>query len=225
MKVILLEKVYNLGELGDSVEVKSGYARNFLLPQGKALRATKDNIAYFEAQRKSIEKQNADTKKTAEKDAKTVDGADVTIIRQAADSGKLYGSVTARDIAQATTEATGITVNRNQVVIIQSYKTLGIFPITVQLHPEVSVEVSVNIARSPEEAKLQKERGGALILEPGENIAEAKEEAPVADNVEELFDKQEDAEAAKAPEASEEEAAPAETAEQAEETSEEEQTA
>jgi len=163
MQVILLEKVEKLGQMGDVVTVKPGYARNFLLPQEKALRATKTNIAYFEAEKKALEANNEKAKAEAEKLAKKIDGMVVPMIRQASEAGSLFGSVSSRDIAIAITE-TGEKVDRNQVVINRAYKTLGLFPITLKLHPEVSAEITLNVARSADEAKIQEERGEALIV-------------------------------------------------------------
>jgi large subunit ribosomal protein L9 len=161
MEIILLERVPNLGQLGQVVKVKSGYARNFLLPMKKALRATKENMAYFETQKTVIEQTNAERRQGAADLGKKVDGASVVIVRQAAESGQLYGSVTARDIADAVA-ALGYAVDRQHVVLNQAIKTLGLFKITVALHPEVSVTVTANIARSEEEAKTQAKRGVAL---------------------------------------------------------------
>ena len=176
MEVILLERVPNLGQLGQIVNVKPGYARNFLLPTKKALRATKENLAYFERQKTVIEQTNAERRQSATVQGTKVDGASVVIVRQAAESGQLYGSVTARDIADAIS-AQGTPVERNHVVLNQAIKTLGLFSITVALHPEVSVKVTVNIARSEEEAKTQAARGEALI---GRADDEDEDEAPAA---------------------------------------------
>lgn len=164
MQVILLERVEKLGAIGDVVAVKPGFARNFLLPQNKALRATKDNIAYFETQKKHLETENEKRRTEAEKLAKTVDGVKVVLIRQASEGGQLYGSVNARDIAAIVNAKLGEnTLNKKQVIIDQNYKNLGLFPIRALLHPEVPVTIKVNIARSEEEAKMQEERGEALI--------------------------------------------------------------
>jgi large subunit ribosomal protein L9 len=162
MEVILLERVPNLGQLGQVVNVKPGYARNYLLPKKKALRATKENLVYFEAQKSVIEHSNAERRSGAEGQGKKIDGAAVIIVRQAAESGQLYGSVTARDISDAVS-ALGTPVERQHIILNQAIKTLGLFDITVALHPEVSVKVSVNVARSLDEAKLQAERGEALV--------------------------------------------------------------
>lgn len=157
MQVVLLSRIENLGQMGDVVTVKDGYARNFLIPSKKALRATKDNLAYFEAQRKVLEAANLNSKKDAEAAAAKMNNVSVIVIRQAADSGKLYGSVTSRDVSEAVT-AKGFNVSRNQVVLNESIKDLGIFKATISLHPEVSVTATVNVARSEEEAAAQVER-------------------------------------------------------------------
>ena len=151
-QVILLERVEKLGAMGDVVTVKPGYARNYLLPQSKALRATKENIAYYEAQKAHLQKANSERKGDAEKLSKNIEGAKVVIIRQASEGGQLYGSVTARDIAEALTEQKKQNVGRGQVALNQSFKTIGLFPIDVVLHPEVKVKITVNIARTPDEA-------------------------------------------------------------------------
>jgi large subunit ribosomal protein L9 len=176
MEVILLERVPNLGQLGQVVKVKPGYARNFLLPTKKALRATKENLAYFEKQKAVIEQTNAERRSTASQQGGKINGASVVIVRQATESGQLYGSVSARDIADAVS-AQGHAVERSHVVLNQAIKTLGLFPITLQLHPEVSVTVTVNIARSEDEAKTQAERGEALIGRADEDEDEVQEEA------------------------------------------------
>jgi large subunit ribosomal protein L9 len=154
VQVILLERVEKLGQMGQVVDVKPGFARNFLLPQKKALRATKDNLAYFEKQRAQLEAQNLSRKGEAEQVARKLEGLSVVIIRQAGESGQLYGSVTARDIAQGVTEA-GFTIVRGQVVQEKAIKTLGLYKQRVVLHPEVSVTVTINVAQSPEEAEMQ----------------------------------------------------------------------
>jgi large subunit ribosomal protein L9 len=154
VELILLQRVDKLGQMGDVVKVKPGYARNFLLPQKKALRASKDNRARFEQQRAQLEAQNIKRREEAERIAERVGGLAVVIIRQAGESGSLYGSVSARDIAEAATEA-GLTINRSQVVLEHPIKTLGLAPVRVALHPEVSIPVTVNVARSPEEAERQ----------------------------------------------------------------------
>ena len=161
-QVVLLERVDNLGQMGDVVAVRPGYARNFLLPQKKALRATKQNIAQFEAQRKALETANASKRTDAEALAKKMDGTKVVIIRQAAEAGQLFGSVTTRDIAEAAATA-GFKVERTQVQLNQAFKMIGLFPVTIALHPEVKVQITLNIARSDEEAKVQDKTGKALI--------------------------------------------------------------
>jgi large subunit ribosomal protein L9 len=154
LDVILLERVENLGQMGDVVKVRPGFARNFLLPQKKALRATKDNLAYFEKQRAQLEAQNLTRKKEAEQVAGKMDKLSVVVIRQAGESGQLYGSVSARDISDAVTQA-GFTITRGQVVLEKPIKTLGMFPVKVVLHPEVAVQVTANVAQSAEEAEMQ----------------------------------------------------------------------
>jgi large subunit ribosomal protein L9 len=161
-QVILLERVENLGQMGDVVAVRPGYARNFLLPQRKALRANKDNVAYFEAQKKQLEATNIAKRSEAEKIAAKAKDMFVNIIRQAAEGGQLYGSVNTRDIADAITAA-GVTVDRAQVRLNQSFKTIGLFAVDVFLHPEVKIVVTANIARSDEEAKIQKKTGKAMV--------------------------------------------------------------
>ena len=156
MEVILLERVESLGQMGEVVKVKPGYARNFLLPQKKALRATKDNLAYFETQRTQLEAQNLKRRQDAETVSKKLEGLQVVILRQAGETGQLYGSVATRDIAEAVTAA-GFTIERRQVLLDQPIKTLGIFKTRVALHPEVIVGISANIAQSQEEAQMQAE--------------------------------------------------------------------
>ncbi len=164
-QVILLERVEKLGAMGDVVAVKPGYARNYLLPQAKALRATKENIAYYEAQKAQLQKANAERKADAEKLSKNIEGAKVVIIRQASEGGQLYGSVTARDIAEALTEQKKQTVGRGQVALNQSFKTIGLFTTDVVLHPEVKVKITVNVARTPDEAAIQEKTGKAVIAD------------------------------------------------------------
>jgi large subunit ribosomal protein L9 len=154
VELILLQRVEKLGQMGDVVKVKPGYARNFLLPQKKALRANKDNRARFEAQRAQLEAQNIKRREEAERIAERVVGLTVVIIRQAGEAGSLYGSVSSRDIAEACTGA-GLSIDRAQVVLEHPIKTLGLTKVRVALHPEVSIPVTVNVARSPEEAERQ----------------------------------------------------------------------
>jgi large subunit ribosomal protein L9 len=140
--------------MGQIVKVRPGYARNYLLPHKKALRATKDNLTYFEKQRVQLEAANLNRKGEAEEVAKSLDGLTVIIVRQAGESGQLYGSVSARDISDAVT-ASGVTITRGQVVLDKAIKTLGLYPLRVVLHPEVSVQISANVAQSVEEAEMQ----------------------------------------------------------------------
>ena len=154
MEVILLERIEKLGAIGDVVKVKNGYARNFLLPRGKALRANESNRKVFEANREKIESQNAERRSEAEKDAKKIDGLKLQLIRQASNTGQLYGSVSARDLAEAL-EADGHKVAKNQIVLDRPIKAVGVQDVKIALHPEVAVTIQVNVARSPEEAELQ----------------------------------------------------------------------
>jgi len=161
MEVILLERVAKLGQMGEVVKVRPGFARNYLLPQKKALRATKENLAFFEGQRSKLEARNLELRKDAEVVAKSLNGMAVVITRQAGETGVLYGSVTPRDVAEAVTNA-GVSVDRRQVSIENPIKTLGLFQVDVVLHPEVVVPVTVNVARSEDEAVLQAQRGGMV---------------------------------------------------------------
>jgi large subunit ribosomal protein L9 len=154
MQVILLERIGRLGQMGDVVKVRPGFARNFLLPLGKALRATKENLQRFEVERSQLEATNLQRKQEAEAVAKKLDGLRVVVIRQAGDTGQLYGSVSTRDIADAVT-AGGFTVDRAQILLDRPIKSLGLHAVRVGLHPEVSVRVSVNVARTEEEAQRQ----------------------------------------------------------------------
>jgi large subunit ribosomal protein L9 len=154
MDVILLERVAKLGQMGETVKVKDGYARNFLLPNGKALRANKANLAKFEAERAQLEARNLERKNEAEGVASTLDGSTYIIIRSAGETGQLYGSVAARDIADAAT-AEGVSVARGQVNLNRAIKTIGLHPVVIQLHPEVEVTVTANVARSADEAERQ----------------------------------------------------------------------
>lgn len=180
MQVILLERVAKLGQMGDVVDVKNGYARNYLLPQGKALTASKGNIAGFEAQKAQLEARNLETKKEAEAMAERLNGQQFIVIRSASDSGSLYGSVTTRDAAEAATEA-GFSLDRRQVALTAPIKDLGLHDLTVNLHPEVTATIAVNVARSVEEAELQ--ASGKSIQELA---AEAEAEADF--EIAELFD-------------------------------------
>lgn len=166
MQVILLQRVGRIGQMGDVVNVKDGFARNFLLPQKKALRATKENLAKFEGQRAQLEANNLALKKEAEAVAAKLDGQSFVTIRSAGDTGQLYGSVSPRDISEVVT-AGGFTIDRNQVVVDKPIKTLGLHSAKVQLHPEVLVSVQINVARSAEEAERQAR---------GENVTVIKDE-------------------------------------------------
>jgi large subunit ribosomal protein L9 len=179
MQVILLQRVENLGQMGDVVTVRPGYARNFLLPRQKALRATKENIAFFDGQKKELEAQNLKRREEAQKVSGKMEGLKVALIRQASEAGQLYGSVTARDIADAVT-AKGFKIDRNQVTMDRAYKLLGLYPVKVYLHPEVVVEVTINIARSEEEAKIQEERGEALIVKDDRTLRAEERAAEAA---------------------------------------------
>jgi large subunit ribosomal protein L9 len=179
MQVILLERVAKLGQMGEVVDVKPGYARNYLLPQGKALSASKANIAAFEVQKSQLEARNLETKKEAEALAAKLDGQQFVVIRSASDGGALYGSVTTRDAAEAATEA-GFSVDRKQIVL-QPIKELGIHTVMVVLHPEVDATIKLNVARSPEEAELQ--AAGKSIQELA-----AEEEAAADFEIAELFE-------------------------------------
>jgi len=161
MQIILLERVEKLGQMGDLVNVKPGYARNYLLPQGKALRANKANLERFESERAQREADNLEQRKDAEVEATKMNGLAVNMVRAASEMGQLFGSVTSRDIAEAVTEA-GFTITRDQVVLDKAIKTLGLTDVRIRLHPEVSVEIVVNIARTLEEAETQLKTGSAV---------------------------------------------------------------
>jgi len=180
MQVILLERVAKLGQMGDVVDVKSGYARNYLLPQGKALSASQANIANFETQKAQLEARNLETRKEAEAMAERLAGQTFVVIRSASDSGALYGSVTTRDAADVATEG-GFSVDRKQVVLTTPIKELGLHRVSVVLHPEVEVGIQLNVARSPEEAELQ--ASGKSIQELA-----AEEEAQAEFEIAELFE-------------------------------------
>jgi large subunit ribosomal protein L9 len=179
MQVILLERVEKLGQMGDEVKVKDGFARNYLLPKKKALRANKTNREFFAGQKAQLEARNLEQKKEAEAVGKKLEGKTFMLIRQAGDRGQLYGSVSPRDIAIAISEG-GVTVARTQVPLDQAIKTIGLFKIGVRLHPEVRVNVTINVARSEDEAERQA-RGEDVLAERTE-----AEEAKVA--AEELFE-------------------------------------
>ncbi len=164
MEVVLLQRIGSLGQMGDVVKVRNGYARNYLLPQKKALRASKENLALFETQRAQLEAQNLELKKDADAVAEKLDGQIFTVIRQAGDTGQLYGSVSPRDIAEVSTEG-GFTVDRGQVVLERPIKSLGLHATTVQLHPEVVAKIQINVARSEDEAARQARGEDVLVVE------------------------------------------------------------
>lgn len=178
MEIILLERVEKLGQIGDVVTVKPGYARNFLLPNGKALRASKANLEKFEAERADIEARNADMRSAAEAQAGQMGELTINLVRAASEMGQLFGSVTARDIANGVSEA-GHQIDKRNVVMDKAIKSLGLFPIKVNLHAEVALTVTVNIARSLEEAQTQLELGRAVIS--SENDFDDEDEAPAVE--------------------------------------------
>ena len=179
MQVILLERVEKLGQMGDEVKVKDGFARNFLLPKKKALRATKANREYFQTQRAQLEARNLERKKEAEAVAKKLEGKSFVLLRQAGDRGQLYGSVSPRDISDVVTDG-GFSISRTQVPLDKAIKTIGIFPIDVVLHPEVRVHVSITVARTEEEAER---------LARGEDVlAERTEQEEAVAAAEEMFE-------------------------------------
>jgi large subunit ribosomal protein L9 len=180
MQVILLERVAKLGQMGEVVDVKPGFARNYLLPQGKALSASKANVLAFEGRKSQLEAQNLESKKEAGAMADKLNGQQFIVIRSASDAGALYGSVTTRDAAEAATEA-GFTVDRKQVVLTAPIKELGLHDVSVVLHPEVEATIQLNVARSAEEADLQ--ASGKSIQEMA-----AEEEAEAEFEIAELFD-------------------------------------
>ena len=187
MEVILLERIDKLGLMGDVVNVKPGYARNFLLPRKKALRATKENIASFETDKNQLEAKNLEFRKEAEKVAERLDGMSAIIIRSAGEAGQLYGSVNARNISDAITQG-GVTIGRNQVTMDRPIKSVGLHEMTVVLHPEVSVTVNVNVARTDEEAARQAKTGKAVSAAGEEETdAEAEAAAEVAAMAAEAF--------------------------------------
>ncbi|MEO1346730.1 MAG: 50S ribosomal protein L9 [Pseudomonadota bacterium] len=200
MQVILLERVAKLGQMGEVVDVKPGYARNYLLPQKKALSASAHNIAQFEAQKAQLEARNLETKTEAESLAGKLDGEQFVVIRQASDSGALYGSVTTRDAADAATEA-GFSLDRKQVALTGPIKELGLHSVSISLHPEVEATITLNVARSLEEAELQasgktiqelaaeeEEAADFEIAELFEDIGSAAaEDADLAESVEEVL--------------------------------------
>ncbi|KQI69637.1 50S ribosomal protein L9 [Loktanella sp. 3ANDIMAR09] len=180
MDIILLERVAKLGNMGEVVSVKEGYARNYLLPQKKALRVNAANLARFEAEKAALEARNAETRAAAQAEADKIDGKQFIVIRSASDAGSLYGSVTPRDVADAAA-ADGYKVDRNQVVLQGPIKDLGLHDVTLNLHPEVEATITLNVARSAEEAQLQ--AAGKSIQELA-----AEEEAAAEFEIQELFD-------------------------------------
>ncbi len=180
MEVVLLQRVAKLGQMGEIVRVKDGYARNYLLPQGKALRSTPANLARFENERAQLETRNLEQKAEAESVAAKLDGKSFVVIRSASDGGALYGSVTTRDVADAATEG-GFSLDRRQVTLDHPIKELGLHKLTIVLHPEVEVTIDVNVARSKEEAELQ--ASGRTIQE-----LQAEADAAAEFDIQELFD-------------------------------------
>ena len=180
MQIVLLERVAKLGQMGEVVEVRNGYARNFLLPQGKALRATEGNLKRFETERAQLEVAHLELKQEAEKVAVKLDGQSFVVIRSASDGGVLYGSVSPRDIADAAT-AGGFSLDRRQVTLDQPIKELGVHPVSISLHPEVDATITINVARSPDEAAIQAS---------GKTIQQLQAEAEAAHefDIQELFD-------------------------------------
>lgn len=203
MDIILLERIEKLGTIGDVVSVKDGYARNFLLPQKKALRANDANRKVFEANRERLEKDNAERRTNAEAEGKKVDGAEVVLIRASSNAGQLYGSVNVRDIVAGLTEQ-GYDVDKKQIVMGHPIKAIGMHEVTVALHPEVHVKVKANVARSDDEAELQRQGVDVLAQMFADDQAEAEEQA-AANRIDgslepgeipaELFDRDESAEA------------------------------
>ena len=168
MEVILLERVAKLGQMGETVRVRDGYARNFLLPRGKALRATENNKKHFEQQRAQLEARNLERRTEAQAVAEKLNGQSFVVLRQSGETGVLYGSVSTRDLAEIMTQ-NGFTVDRNQIVLNQPIKTIGLHNVPVSLHPEVEVQVTINVARSPEEAERQA-RGEAVTTREETNL-------------------------------------------------------
>jgi large subunit ribosomal protein L9 len=183
MQIILLERIEKLGQMGDLVNVKGGYARNYLLPQGKALRAIKANMERFERERAQREAENLTKRSEAETEAAKMSDLAVSMVRAASEMGQLFGSVTSRDIAEAVTKA-GYTINRSQVVMDRAIKTLGLNDVRIRLHPEVSVSVTVNIARSLAEAETQLKTGVAVTGETNDDTGAFEETVSLSEQVE-----------------------------------------
>jgi large subunit ribosomal protein L9 len=179
MKVILMERIEKLGQMGDVVNVKPGFARNFLLPRGKAMRATETNRGHFEVQRAQLEAVNLEQRSEAQAVADKMTDVSVVLVRQAGDAGQLYGSVNARDISDALTEA-GFTIARNQVRQAIPIKNLGLHMVLISLHPEVSIEITANVARSAEEAAIQAETGMAIMTQAEADAKAESEELEAA---------------------------------------------
>lgn len=174
MKIVLLERIQKLGQMGDIVDVRSGYARNFLLPFRKALRATEQNIKYFEDQKSILEAKNLDDIKEAKSLKTKIDGSSFILIRSASDAGALYGSVSSKDITEVVS-ANGIVISKSQINLEKPIKELGVYKISVSLHPEISSEITINVARTDEEAKLQekgRESSSTKLLKNEENDLE-----------------------------------------------------
>ncbi len=202
MQVILMERIEKLGLMGEVVNVKPGYARNYLLPQGKARRATKDNIALFEQQRVQLEAENLKRRDEAEKVGARLEGLMVTLIRQAGESGQLYGSVNARNLAEAVTEA-GFTISHDQVSRDHSIKALGLHPVQIRLHPEVSATITANVARSEAEAETQAGTG-RVVSEDEQRAVEEAAQAETDAKLAEIETEEAEAEDADAAESKEE---------------------
>jgi len=185
MQIVLLERVENLGNMGDIVNVKNGYARNFLLPQSKALRATKSNLVRFEAEREFLEKRNAETAQRASEEGSDLDGTTYIAIRQAGETGILYGSVSSRDVA----ELVGDPIKRSMVVLEQPIKDLGLHDVRVKLHPEVSINVIINVARTEDEAARQEAGEDVIATQHDEDKNEAETDASErAETAKEMFE-------------------------------------
>ena len=185
MEIILLERVDSLGAMGDVVNVKPGYARNYLLPQAKALRATKANMARFEAEREYLEARNAETRERASDDGEAINGQSYVVIRNAGETGQLYGSVSARDVA----EKIGDQVKRNMIVLENPIKSLGLHDVKIKLHPEVSISVTINVARSEDEAERQAKGEDVIAAQMEADRADAEDAAQErAEIASEMFD-------------------------------------
>ena len=199
MQVILLERIEKLGQMGDVVAVKPGFARNFLLPKGKALRATEKNIKHFETQKAQLEAHNLELKSDAKSVGKKMDGISVILVRQAGEAGQLYGSVNAKDISHALSNE-GFKITRGQVRLEQPIKTLGLHDVSVTLHPDVTVNISANVARSNDEAKTQEKTGRAVLSQAEEEAraendkiqmtSESQANEALIEQAENIFDKE-----------------------------------